>query len=394
MTSNNRSNIIGVMNKIARTIQPVVESILHQGQVAIVYGARQVGKTTLAKQVAQSSGKQWLYLNCDDPTVVTSLTSKSAVELKSYLGDSQLVIIDEAQRVENIGITLKLIHDTYPEISLLVTGSSSLDLANKITEPLTGRSVEVILYPLSVREVSANNTQILPSANVMMIRGGYPGMWQLSAESAYTRLSNIATNYLYRDAFSPNVIYDQTIINDLLRLLAHQIGNEVNYSELGRKLGVTNDTVRRYIDLLEKAFIIFRRNQYRRNQRAEVGRLRKVFFTDLGIRNALIDDYSPLEHREDVGALWENFCIIERMKYLQNTNRRVRSYYWRNNDKREIDLVEEEGGSVRGIELKYGSKKPKLPIDFSREYPDAEFLVVNPDNFQSTILASSQQRLL
>lgn len=379
------------MSKITRTIQPKVESILRQGQVAIVYGARQVGKTTLAKQIAEASQKRWLYLNCDDPVTVTSLTDKSAIELKAYLGDSQLVIIDEAQRVENIGITLKLIHDTYPEIELLVTGSSSLDLANKITEPLTGRSVEISLYPLSVGEVSANNTEVIPKANVMMVRGGYPGMWHLSAEDAYTQLSNIANNYLYRDAFSPNVVYDQTIINDLLRLLAHQVGNEVNYSELGRKIGVTSDTVRRYIDLLEKAFIIFRRNQYRRNQRAEIGKLRKVYFTDLGIRNALIDDFRPLEHRDDIGALWENFCIIERLKFLQSTNKRVSSYYWRNNDKREIDLIEQESGEVRAIELKYGSKKPTVPIDFQRDYPQASFITVNPENLQSTLLSSTFQ---
>ena len=379
------------MSKITRTIQPKVESILRQGQVAIVYGARQVGKTTLAKQIAEASQKRWLYLNCDDPVTVTSLTDKSAIELKAYLGDSQLVIIDEAQRVENIGITLKLIHDTYPEIELLVTGSSSLDLANKITEPLTGRSVEISLYPLSVGEVSANNTEVIPKANVMMVRGGYPGMWHLSAEDAYSRLSHIANNYLYRDAFSPNVVYDQTIINDLLRLLAHQVGNEVNYSELGRKIGVTSDTVRRYIDLLEKAFIIFRRNQYRRNQRAEIGKLRKVYFTDLGIRNALIDDFRPLEHRDDIGALWENFCIVERLKFLQSTNKRVSSYYWRNNDKREIDLIEQESGEVRAIELKYGSKKPTVPIDFQRDYPQASFITVNPENLQSTLLSSTFQ---
>ena len=379
------------MSKITRTIQPKVESILRQGQVAIVYGARQVGKTTLAKQIAEASQKRWLYLNCDDPITVANLTDKSAIELKAYLGDSQLVIIDEAQRVENIGITLKLIHDTYPEIELLVTGSSSLDLANKITEPLTGRSVEISLYPLSVGEVSANNTEVIPKANVMMIRGGYPGMWHLSAEDAYTQLSNIANNYLYRDAFSPNVVYDQTIINDLLRLLAHQVGNEVNYSELGRKIGVTSDTVRRYIDLLEKAFIIFRRNQYRRNQRAEVGKLRKVYFTDLGIRNALIDDFRPLEHRDDIGALWENFCIVERLKFLQSTNKRVSSYYWRNNDKREIDLIEQESGEVRAIELKYGFKKPTVPIDFQRDYPQASFITVNPENLQSTLLSSTFQ---
>ena len=376
---------------MTRTIQPKVEAILRQGQVAIVYGARQVGKTTLAKQIAEASQKRWLYLNCDDPITVANLTDKSAIELKAYLGDSQLVIIDEAQRVENIGITLKLIHDTYPEIELLVTGSSSLDLANKITEPLTGRSVEISLYPLGVGEVSANNTEVIPKANVMMIRGGYPGMWHLSAEDAYTQLSNIANNYLYRDAFSPNVVYDQTIINDLLRLLAHQVGNEVNYSELGRKIGVTSDTVRRYIDLLEKAFIIFRRNQYRRNQRAEVGKLRKVYFTDLGIRNALIDDFRPLEHRDDIGALWENFCIVERLKFLQSTNKRVSSYYWRNNDKREIDLIEQESGEVCAIELKYGSKKPTVPIDFQRDYPQASFITVNPENLQSTLLSSTFQ---
>ena len=154
---------------------------------------------------------------------------------------------------------------------------------------------------------------------------------------------------------------------------------------------MTSDTVRRYIDLLEKAFIIFRRNQYRRNQRAEVGKLRKVYFTDLGIRNALIDDFRPLEHRDDIGALWENFCIVERLKFLQSTNKRVSSYYWRNNDKREIDLIEQESGEVRAIELKYGFKKPTVPIDFQRDYSQASFITVNPENLQSTLLSSTFQ---
>ena len=370
---------------IRRAIQSHIERIINQGMIAIIYGARQVGKTTLAKQIAENYPNH-LYLNCDDPTIVSSLTEKSAVELKSYLGNASLVIIDEAQRVENIGISLKLIHDTYPEIKLLVTGSSSLDLSNKITEPLTGRSVETVLYPLSVEEVSANQTEIIPSANIMMIRGGYPGMWQLDAATAYERLSNIATNYLYRDAFSPQVIYDQTIINNLLRLLAHQIGGEVNYSELGRRLGITNITVKRYIDLLEKAFIIFRRNQFRRNNRAEVGKLRKVYFTDLGIRNALIDDFRPLELRDDTGALWENFCVIERLKYLQTTGRRVRSYYWRNADRREIDIIEEEAGDVRAFECKHGTKTPSVPIDFTRDYPEAIFETVSPRSFSTVFL--------
>ena len=219
-------------------------------------------------------------------------------------------------------------------------------------------------------------------------------MWKLSAEAAFDRLSNIATNYLYKDAFSPKVIYDQTIINNLLRLLAYQVGNEVNYSELGRKLSINDETVKRYIDLLEKAFIIFRRNQYRRNQRAEIGKLRKIYFTDLGIRNALLNDFKPLELRNDVGALWENFCVIERLKFIQSQNMRVQSFYWRNSDKREVDIIEEEGGVLRAFECKYSPKKqPKPPIDFTRNYPNASFSVISPNNFTESLLSESQYKL-
>lgn len=373
---------------IYRDLQPQIEKVLVQGQIAIVYGARQTGKTTLAKQVAERY-KNPLYLNCDDPTVVVNLTRRSAPELKAYIGNADMVIIDEAQRVENIGISIKLLHDSYPEVPLLVTGSSSLDLANKITEPLTGRSVELHLYPFSVREVSQNTPDMQSKANILMIRGGYPGMWPLPGEDAEDRLRNLATNYLYRDAFSPMVVYDQTILNNLLRLLAYQIGNEVNYSELSRRLAVSRDTVERYIDLLEKAFIIFRRNQFRRNMRAEVGRLRKIYFVDLGIRNALVDDFRPIDARDDAGALWENFCILERIKYLGTTNRHIRSYYWRNNNKREIDLVEEEGLSLRTYEFKLGKKRPKLPIEFTRDYPDNSYDVVSPINFNVLLFDSA-----
>ena len=375
------------MSKITRTIQPKVESILRQGQVAIVYGARQVGKTTLAKQIAEASQKRWLYLNCDDPVTVTSLTDKSAIELKAYLGDSQLVIIDEAQRVENIGITLKLIHDTYPEIELLVTGSSSLDLANKITEPLTGRSVEISLYPFSVGEVSANSTEIIPKANVMMVRGGYPGMWHLSAEDAYSRLSNIANNYLYRDAFSPNVVYDQTIINDLLRLLAHQVGNEVNYSELGRKIGVTSDTVRRYIDLLEKNYVIFRLPPYYTNERKVLSKQNKIYFYDLGIRNALINNFNPLARRNDRGVLWENFLIIERMKLNAYTNRYVSNFFWRTYDGAEIDYIEKYADSLDGYEFKWNKEK-KAPKSWL-EYPNATYKLINTENYKEFLNLSN-----
>lgn len=372
---------------IERAEQKRVEAILNNNLVAILYGARQVGKTTLAKETAKRFANP-LYLNCDDPNVVISLTNKSAVELKSYVGNADLVIIDEGQRVENIGITIKLIHDTYPEIRLLVTGSSSLDLANRIAEPLTGRSEEILLYPLSISEVSQSRPEMDANWRTMLDRGGYPAIWQLSAQEAHARLSNIANNYVYRDAFGPQVMFDQTVINDLLRLLAYQIGQEVSYGELAAKLAVSKETVMRYIDLLEKAFIVQRRGQYRRNQRVEVGRLRKVYFTDLGIRNAIIENFKPLEARDDVGALWENFCVIERLKYLQSHDRRVRSYYWRNAEQREIDIIEEENNTLRAYECKLNSKKTvKVPLAFTRMYPEHTFQVVNPDNFTEEMLA-------
>lgn len=372
---------------IPRHEQKRVKSVLDNNLVAILYGARQVGKTTLAKEVANSF-KNPLYLNCDNPDVVISLANKSATELKSYIGNADLVIIDEGQRVENIGITLKIIHDTYPTVKILVTGSSSLDLANKISEPLTGRSEEIKLYPLSVGEVSVNRPEAESHLRTMLDRGGYPAIWQLSAQEAHDRLSAIANNYVYRDAFGPQVMFDQTVINNLLRLLAYQIGQEVSYGELAAKLSVSKETVMRYIDLLEKAFIVIRRNQYRRNQRVEVGRLRKVYFTDLGIRNAVIENFKPLDVRDDVGALWENFCVIERLKFLQAQKRRVRSYYWRNNDQREIDIIEEESDEIRAFECKYGDKKKiRIPVAFTREYSEVPFEVVSPSNVFTIFLS-------
>ncbi len=381
---------------IHRDIYPKVLKTLYQRQIAIIYGARQTGKTTLARQVGKNF-KNPLYLSCDDPAVVSNLKKRSTQELHAYIGNADLVVIDEAQRVENIGIAIKLLHDSTENLSILVTGSSSLDLANKISEPLTGRSVELKLYPFSIREIASNVPEMTGYAKTMMVRGGYPGVWPLSGEDASDKLKNIATNYIYRDAFSPLVSFDQSIINSLLQLLAFQIGSEVNYSELGRKLSINEETVKRYIDLLEKAFIVFRLNQYRKNLRAEVGRLRKVYFVDLGIRNALIGNFLPLEDRDDVGALWENFCVVERMKFIENTNRYLNFYYWRNKNKREIDLVESEGQKLHAYELKYGNKRPKLPIEYARLYPESTYQVVNLNNFNNILFEKSnpnQTRLI
>lgn len=349
-------------------------------QVAIVYGARQTGKTTLAKALL-SSNRGGLYLNCDEPDIREQLSGKTSTELKALFGNAPLVVIDEAQRVPNVGLTAKLIHDTYPDIKLLLTGSSSIDLANTIKEPLTGRSRELILYPLALTEVASNRLEAGRLLEKCLVLGGYPGMWQLGKDEAAVHMRDLANNYLYRDAFAANVVYDTTIINNLLQLLAYQIGNEVSYNELANHLEISKETVMRYVDLLEKAFIIFRVNQYRKNQRSEAGRLRKIYFYDLGVRNGLIDNFLPLARRDDTGKLWENYCMVERQKYLQRHGKWWRHYFWRSYTRQEVDLVEEIGPTTSAYEFKYRDQKAKTPSGFARSYPEVPFTTVTSTNF-------------
>lgn len=366
-----------------RYIEPQVVQSLDEGLVTILYGGRQVGKTTLVNKLLARTTKG-LYLNCDDPAVISRLRGQSLAALRSVVGEAELIVIDEAQRVENIGLTAKLIHDSLPDKRLLLTGSSSLDLANKTKEPLTGRSRELLLYPLALQEVAPSVIEADGLLGRLLIFGGYPGLWGLAEELAAKRAREIANRYLYRDAFALDTIYDQTVIHNVLRLLAWQVGNEVSYSELANSLEVSKPTVMRYIDLLEKAFIIFRLPQFRKNQRVQVGRLRKVYFYDLGMRNALIDDFKPLEHRSDIGALWENFVILERLKQHQAAERYVRSYYWRSRDKQEVDLVEEVGDQYAAFECKW-QKPPRVPAGFKAQYPHISVTGITKDNYWETL---------
>lgn len=364
---------------INRYIESQVLKSLDTGFVTILYGARQVGKTTLASKVLSTSDKG-LYLNCDDPAVLSRLRNQSLAGLRAIVANADLIVIDEAQRVENIGLTAKLIHDTMPEKKLLLTGSSSLDLANKTKEPLTGRSHELLLYPLSLKEVAHNPIDADGYMQRLLVYGGYPGLWSLSEPEAAAQAREIANRYLYRDAFALGTVYDQTVIDSLLRLLAHQVGSEVSYSELAGNLEISKETVMRYIDLLEKAFIVFRLPQFRRNQRVQIGRLRKIYFYDLGMRNALIDNFGPLEHRGDLGALWENFVLVERLKKNQADEKYTRSYYWRSRDRQEVDLVEESGGNLVAFECKW-SKQPRVPGGFVASYPDIIVTGITKDNY-------------
>ena len=361
---------------IPRYLVQKVSATLARGDVAIVYGARQTGKTTLARAILADYASG-LYLSCDEPDVRAHLTGKSSTELKALFGSAQLVVLDEAQRVRDIGLTAKLIHDTFPEVKLLLTGSSSIDLANTVTEPLTGRSTEHILYPLAVTEVAANTLEATRLLEKSLILGGYPKAWPMGHDEATAYLRNLVNHYLYRDAFGATTIYDSTIIDNLLRLLAFQVGHEMSYSEVGQHLGINKETALRYIDLLEKAFIVFRLPQYRRNQRNEVGRLRKVYFYDLGVRNGLIDNFLPLTHRNDLGALWENYCVVERKKYLERHDTYARHAYWRSYTQQEVDLIEEVGTATSAYEFKYGGQQVKKPSAFEAEYPDIPFRVVS-----------------
>ncbi len=371
------------MHMIDRYIESQIIKSLNDGHVTILYGARQVGKTTLAKKIL-SRHTDGLYLNCDDPAVLSRLQGQSLAGLRSIIVDTKFVVIDEAQRVENIGLTAKLIHDSMPEIKLLLTGSSSLDLANKIKEPLTGRSKEFLLYPLSLKEVAHNVIDSDGYMQRLLVYGGYPGLWSLQESAAAELAKDIANHYLYKDAFALGTIYDQTIIDNLLRLLAYQIGSEVSYSEIASSLEISKNTVMRYVDLLEKAFIVFRLPQFRKNQRVQIGRLRKIYFYDLGMRNALIGDFSPFNLRGDIGALWENFILVERLKKNQSDKKYIRNYYWRSRDKQEVDLIEELDNKFAAFECKW-NKQPRIPASFTTDYPDIKVTGITKHNYWDLI---------
>lgn len=373
------SNVYIMIYMIERYLEKQLLDALEEGLVVILYGARQVGKTTLANKIL-SRFDNGLYLDCDDPAVIVRLRNQSLASLRKLIGSANLIVIDEAQRIENIGLTAKLIHDNLPEKKLLLTGSSSLDLANKIKEPLTGRSREILLYPLSLSELTDNIVKSDGFMQRLLIYGGYPELWGLREDVAARKARELANRYLYRDAFAFGTIYDQTIIDNLLRLLAYQVGSEVSYNELAGSLEVSKNTIMRYIDLLEKAFIIFRLPQFRKNQRVQIGRLRKIYFYDLGVRNALIDDFKPVELRGDIGALWENFIIIERLKKHQKAEEYIRSYYWRSRDKQEVDLIEEMATKYQAFECKW-KKAARIPISFKNQYPDMPVTVITKDNY-------------
>lgn len=369
------------MSQYRRILQSAIEAALFKGKLIILYGARQVGKTTLVREILRQHPSPSLYMNCDEPDIREALTERTSTQLGSLIGARRLVVIDEAQRVRDIGLTLKLLVDNFPDLQIIATGSSSFELSNRIREPLTGRKVEFHLYPLSTAELLTQETPLEAQRMLeqRMRFGTYPGV--LSRDDPATSIREIATSYLYRDILEYQTVRNPEILRRLLQALALQIGCEVSHNELAQLLGIDRSTVIRYIALLEQAYIIFELPPFSRNLRKELGKLRKVYFYDLGVRNALINNFNPLELRQDVGALWENWFISERIKYNHNRQRVVNTYFWRTYDQFELDYLEEEGGRLKGFECKWSSERWRSPAAFNQAYPATELQLVHRLNY-------------
>lgn len=357
--------------------------------IIIIYGARQVGKTTLVKQLLSETDMNAEYFNCDYLDVQSLFAYENAGNLESSIKDYNLIVLDEAQRIKNIGLVLKILHDEFPGLQVIATGSSSFDLSNMISEPLTGRKVVFPLYPFSLEELSTGQSVIKSRRNIVRILrlGAYPSVILRNDKEALENLNEIVSSYLFKDILEFQQLRKPDILMNLLRLLAFQISNEVSYTELANKLKVDQTVVQRYIQLLEDSFIIFRIQALKRNLRNEVGKSRKIYFWDLGVRNAIIQNTNSLDLRDDQGALWENFCISERLKFMKyNHPLLFQSYFWRTYNQKEIDYIEERDGFFHAFEFKWSPKKRlQLPEDFKKTYGNTDFKIITPENFQSEI---------
>lgn len=368
---------------ISRTLKEKLLAVVDYRKAIIVLGPRQVGKTTLINGLASDLDANFLYINGDEPDIQSQLSGVSLAFLRSYIGNRKVIVIDEAQRITNVGLTLKLIVDNLKGKQLLVTGSSSLELANNINEPLTGRKWEYNLFPISwvelcEYETMAKSLQRLPN---LMIFGMYPEVL-LNAGHEKNILTNLASSYLYKDLLTFQGIRKPELLNKILQALAWQTGSEVSLNELSRTVEVDKNTVNNYIDLLGKAFIVFKLMPFSRNLRNEISSNRKIYFYDNGIRNAVIGNYTPLISRNDVGALWENFLITERIKLLRYHGFYGYYYFWRTHKGQEIDYIEEIDGKIFAYEFKWNPEaKANFPKVFIDTYKPAETKVIHRENF-------------
>ncbi|MBU0561325.1 MAG: ATP-binding protein [Bacteroidetes bacterium] len=373
---------------INRKITEEIKKRIGLGKAIVIIGARQVGKTTLLKSLVEGMSGRVLWLNGDESDIREIFSNITSTRLKAIIGDKSLLIIDEAQRINNVGLTIKLIVDNLPGVQVIVTGSSALEISDKLKEPLTGRKFEFVLYPIAFSE-SVENSSLIEAKRLLehrLIFGSYPEI--ITHPGSEIELLNLLSeSYLYKDLLQFENIKKPAALDNLLLALALQIGNEVSYNELGQLIGLNQVTVEKYVDLLEKAFVIFRLTSLSRNKRNEIKKGRKIYFFDNGIRNAIIKNFNPLKLRQDIGALWENFIVSERIKTNHYSKRYVNSYFWRTHSQQEIDYIEEYGGKIYAYEIKWNpSRKVKFPESFFKSYPNSEKHLITPANFEDFLL--------
>jgi predicted AAA+ superfamily ATPase len=369
---------------IDRFIADLIQDELYEGKALLIYGPRQVGKTTAIKKLIAQQAQSYLFLNADEADVRESLENTTSTQLRLLFGNHKIVFIDEAQRVANIGITLKLITDVLTDIQVIATGSSAFDLASKTQEALTGRKREFFMSPLSFAEMVQHHGLLEEKRHLeqRMIYGYYPEIVTKPIK-ANNNLRELAESYLFKDVLQLDFIKKPILLTKIIKAIALQIGSEVSLQEISRLVGADVHTVEKYIDILEKAFVIFTLPALSRNVRNEIRKGRKIYFYDTGIRNALISNFNGLKNRTDTGALWENFVIAERMKWLRYNNKRVDRYFWRTTQQQEIDYLEEENGQFRAVEFKWNSKqKARFSKTFLNAYPIANSMVISPENIE------------
>lgn len=374
------------MDTIRRALQQRVEERMKPQKVMLIFGPRRVGKTFLLKQIVQSFKGKSLILNGEDADSIAMLEPISIANYRHVLEHVELLAIDEAQHIPDIGKKLKLIVDEVPNIRVIASGSSSFDLKNQAGEPLVGRGTQFVLLPFSQQEIATVESPLESKRNLeaRLLYGSYPEVVMLDSFAEKKEyLNDIVESYLLKDILAVDGIKNSAKIRDLLRLVAYQMGDEISYEEIGKQLGISKNTVERYLDLLQKVFVLYRLSGFSKNLRKEITKSSKWYFIDNGVRNAVIRNFEPLSMRTDTerGALWENYIITERMKYNQNERLGLEFFFWRTYDKQEIDLLEVGSGTMNAFEMKSGKKTPKAPKAFTEAYPEASFMAVNINNY-------------
>lgn len=367
----------------SRTLENTIKGKIGSGKAIVLVGARQVGKTTLLKNILKNTN--YLFLDADDPTTRSLLSNPNTEQIRTIISENKFIFLDEAQRIPGIGLTLKIITDQFKDVQLFVSGSSSFDLGNALNEPLTGRKWEYELFPFSWEEYETEIGFIKSEQQLenRLLYGFYPDVVNNQGQEREI-LKNLVNSYLFQDILAYSDIRRPEVLEKLLQALAFQMGSEVNYNELAEITGINKVTVQKYIEILEKGYIVFRLNSFSRNLRNEIKQNRKIYFYDNGIRNMIIGNFNQLDLRPDKGALWENFLVSERRKQNLYKDTLSKMYFWRTKQQQEVDFVEEKDGNIQGYEFKWNSKKSKLPLTFIEAY-HAEGFVIDRSNFRKFV---------